>query len=159
MNPAADVALVLADIRARRASSTGLELLALLALRSRGSTLSEAVLAELAGQLGLERSHLDRIKVWAEALALEAGQGDAFASCHGTSCTLRGAESLAREVRGLLQESGAECSGLRLLCFGQCDHGPTWRCGTELYLAGERAVREDPRPWKRSGEERNCPGT
>lgn len=159
MNPAADIALVLTEIRARRTSSTGLELLALLTLRARGMDLSGAVVAELASQLQLDAQQLGRVREWAEALSSAAQQGDSFASCHGTSCTLRGAESLAREVRSQLQQSGAENLGLRLLCFGQCDHGPTWRCGTDLYLAGERVVREDPRPWKRSGEERNCPET
>lgn len=152
------MAALVAGVRARRTSSTGLELLALLELQARGHALTDTLVGELASELHLELDRLTVTRNWVAALTEAARNGESFASCHGTSCTLRGAESLAREVRKLLQESGAESPGLRLLCFGQCDHGPTWRCGTDLYLAGEKAVREDPRPWKRSGEERNCPG-
>lgn len=132
----------------------GAELVALIQLHLRDVSVDQSTCGLLATKLQLSVAQVLATSEWLNAALRRAHDGEMFAECHGTNCTLGGAGDLSSAVAMLLQHRGISAQPQKVYCLSQCDHGPTLRSGDVFYLAGVHECRAETRVWRCAEDER-----
>jgi NADH-quinone oxidoreductase subunit E len=129
----------IAALAAREPMPRAASITALCQIQQRRRYISDAVLAEIAGLLGMSTAELDEVATFYNLIFRRPVGEQVIFLCNSVSCWMLGQPGLAAHLRRRLNIEPGETTAdgrytlLPIVCLGHCDHAPAMLLGGTLH--------------------------